>query len=80
MENYPAFFLSLSNWTWDTFPTLRGTQDFYLNHVLSPKPSENCFVGGGQYDFSDSPLAQRPNYPFPILDLTFMDLGLGLVN
>ena len=30
----PMSFLLLSTWTWDTFLTLRGTQGFYLNHVL----------------------------------------------
>ena len=40
------FSLSLSNWTWDTFLTLRGTQGFYLNHVLPPRPSKSYRVDG----------------------------------
>ena len=42
----PIFSLSLSNWTWDTFLTLRGTQGFYLNHVLPPIPSKSYRVDG----------------------------------
>ena len=42
----PIFSLSLSNWTWDTFLTLRGTQGFYLNHVLPPRPSKSYRVDG----------------------------------
>ena len=41
MLDYPMSFLSLSTWTWNTFPTLRGTWAFYLNHVLPPRPSKS---------------------------------------
>ena len=41
MVDYPVFFPSLSTLTWDTFLTLRGTQGFYLNHVLPPRPSKS---------------------------------------
>ena len=40
------FSLSLSTWTWDTFLMLRGTQGFYLNHVLPPRPSKSFRVDG----------------------------------
>ena len=42
----PMFSLSLSTWTWDTFLTLRGTQGFYRNHVLPPRPSKSYGVDG----------------------------------
>ena len=44
MLDYPMSFLSLSTWTWNTFPTLRGTWAFYLNHVLPPRPSKSYGV------------------------------------
>ena len=31
---------------WNTFPTLRGTWAFYLNHVLPPRPSKSYRVVG----------------------------------
>ena len=34
MLDYPMSFLSLSTWTWNPFPTLRGNWALYLNHVL----------------------------------------------
>ena len=45
MVDYPVYFPSLSTLTWDTFKTLRGTWGFYLNHVLSPRPSKSYRVG-----------------------------------
>ena len=42
----PMFSLSLSTWTRDTFLTLRGTQGFYQNHVLPPRPSKSYRVDG----------------------------------
>ena len=47
MVYYPVFFPSLSTLTWDTFLTLRGTQGFYLNHVLPPGASKSYGVVGG---------------------------------
>ena len=42
----PMFSLLLSTWTWDTFLTLRGTQSFYLNHLLPLRPSKSLRVDG----------------------------------
>ena len=44
MFDSPVFYLLLSTWTWDTFLTLRGTQGFYLNHVIPPRPSKSYRV------------------------------------
>ena len=44
MFDSPVFYLLLSTWTWDTFLTLRGTQGFYLNHVIPPRPSKRYRV------------------------------------
>ena len=44
MFDSPMFYLLLSTWTWDTFLTLRGTQGFYLNHVIPPRPSKSYRV------------------------------------
>ena len=41
MVDYPMFFLLLSTWT------LRGTQCWYLNHVLPLKPSTSYRAVGG---------------------------------
>ena len=71
MENYPVFFLLLSTWTWDTFPTLRGTWGFYLNHVLPPRSSKSYGVVGW-VAHKILVTAQRLNSSFPF--------GLGLVN
>ena len=40
MLDYPMPYLSLSTWTWNTFPTLRDTWFFYLSYVLPPRPSK----------------------------------------
>ena len=66
MVNYHVVFLLLYTWTWNTFLTLRGIWGFYLKHVLPLRHSKSYMVGVGQ----------RP--PFPFLDLTFRDFGLGL--
>ena len=42
----PMISLLLSIWTLDTFLTLRGTQGFYRNHVLPPRPSKSYRVDG----------------------------------
>ena len=64
MLDYPMSFLSLSTWTWNTFPTLRGIWAFYLNNVLPPRPSKSyrvvepesmILVSARVYDFSVSP-------------------------
>ena len=44
--NYPVFSPLMSTWTWDTLLTLRGTQGFYLNHVLPPRLSKSYRVDG----------------------------------
>ena len=54
------FFLLLSTWTWDTFLTLRGTQDFYLKHLLSSKPSKSYRVDGT----ASYIVAQLSNWPW----------------
>ena len=48
-------FLSLSTWTWNTFPTLRGNWAFYLNHVLPPRPSKSYRVDGAASDIVAQP-------------------------
>ena len=40
MLDYLMPYLSLSTWTWNTFPTLRDTWFFYLSYVLPPRPSK----------------------------------------
>ena len=54
-----VFFPSLTTWTWDTFLTLRGSWDFYLNHVIQPKPIEsvldNALLDHGVYLLSCPP-------------------------
>ena len=42
----PMFSLSLSTWTWDTFLTPGGSQGFYRDHVLPPRPSKSYRVDG----------------------------------
>ena len=46
MLDYPMSFHSLSNWTWNNFPTLRSNLVFYLNPVLPPRPSKSHWVDG----------------------------------
>ena len=44
--DYIVFFPPLSNPTWDTFLTLRGTQGFYLNHLLPLRHYKSFGVDG----------------------------------
>ena len=42
----PMFSISLSTWTWDTLLTPGGSQGFYRDHVLPPRPSKSYRVDG----------------------------------
>ena len=43
MLDYTVFFLVLSDLTWDTLLTLRGTWGFYLNHLIPLRPFKSIF-------------------------------------
>ena len=65
MFDSPVFYLLLSTWTRDTFLTLRGTQGFFLNHVLPPRPSKSYSV-----DVTVSYVVSQPATPIFSLSLS----------
>ena len=71
--NYQMFFLSLSTWTWDSFPTIRGTWGVGASIWTDLLK----VIGLGWVAYEILVTAQRPNASFPSLDLTFMDFRLG---
>ena len=70
-----VFFLLLPTWTYDTFLTLRGTWGFYL--TMYSLKSYRVLVGWVVGWVANNILvtAQRPNSPFPSLDLTWTWTG-----
>ena len=78
MVNYPVFFPLMSTLTWDTFLTLRGTQGFYLNHLLPPRPFKSYRVDGtAGYMVAHKILVSAP-VPLELIWLGLTGLGLGL--
>ena len=72
-----VFFLSLSTLSWDTFLTLRGTWGFYNHYVLWVGR-----VGGGPWEFSESPGAKlsSPFFIWLLLAILGFEFGLDLAS
>ena len=64
MVNYPVFILSLSTWLWDTFLRLRGTQGWYLFHVLPIRPSK--LLGGVAWMLANKSLETANRVQIPL--------------
>ena len=63
--------------TWDTFLLIRGTQGWYLNHVLPLRSSNNCRVGGWLWPIRFK-RQTRVQISISLFDLTLGDFGLAL--